>query len=207
MDRRGLLLRLLELLFLLLLLLLLGQDDDARANVLGSIFFGASSTSPLMTSTTATASTSTEEPTPESSVFSAASSNSCSSPSNYPEELSAEDLKQMTEHFQTKVKSKKALSKHMEKFWSIPPKRVLAMLASSKDKGLTSAEAKRRQKVFGANLIKRNEKLKLLWIFVRQFLTGPIILLIIAAILSAIFADYTDGLSPSIHPSSHSSVP
>ncbi|HEY5530363.1 MAG TPA: magnesium-translocating P-type ATPase, partial [Candidatus Anoxymicrobiaceae bacterium] len=78
-------------------------------------------------------------------------------------------------------------------FWSVPAEELFKTLGSDPG-GLTSAEAAARLKRFGPNMLKAKKRAGALWIFVAQFKSPIIIILIGAAILSAFLHDLPDAI-------------
>jgi Ca2+-transporting ATPase len=79
------------------------------------------------------------------------------------------------------------------KYYTIPAVKVLQKLESSRS-GLTSTEAKARLQRYGPNVLERKKKTPPFIIFLNQFLSPLIYILLIAAIISFIAGHHTDGL-------------
>ncbi len=80
-----------------------------------------------------------------------------------------------------------------EVYYNIPAEKVLQEFASSR-RGLTSAEASSRLLRYGPNLLKGKKKTPLVVVFLQQFLSPLIYVLLIAAIVSIIAGHITDAL-------------
>ncbi|HEY5531773.1 MAG TPA: magnesium-translocating P-type ATPase [Candidatus Anoxymicrobiaceae bacterium] len=80
-----------------------------------------------------------------------------------------------------------------EDFWSAPADELLKALGS-KPGGLSGAEAAARLKLYGPNMIKARKRAGTLSIFIAQFKSPIIIILIFAAILSAFLHDLPDAI-------------
>jgi P-type Mg2+ transporter len=78
-------------------------------------------------------------------------------------------------------------------FWSIEPEKVLEELQTSKD-GLSSPEAAARLKKFGPNTLKVTRRRSTLSLLVAQFKSPIILILIIAAVISAFVQDLPDAI-------------
>ena len=78
-----------------------------------------------------------------------------------------------------------ALSKQkaFEQFWSLPPGSLMEQLGSS-PAGLTSARARRRLKLYGPNRLKPSKRTDALTLFLTQFKSPLVLVLLAAAILS-----------------------
>jgi len=85
------------------------------------------------------------------------------------------------------------LDKNNKPFWSKKPEEVLKELGSSPN-GLTDEEAKERLEKYGYNTIKEKEKLTTLKLFINQFKSPLILLLIFAAGVSYYTEDKTDAV-------------
>jgi P-type Mg2+ transporter len=80
-----------------------------------------------------------------------------------------------------------------DSFWSRPASELLAALNSSA-KGLTLAEAQKRQKIYGPNLLKPRHKVGWVGILLHQFQSPIILILIAASILSYFLSDSTNSI-------------
>jgi len=79
-------------------------------------------------------------------------------------------------------------------FWSIDPAQLLLMLGSSSD-GLSNDESQRRIVYYGANRLKPSKRSTAIVLFLRQFSSPLILILLAAAILSFALHEHTDGLN------------
>lgn len=70
---------------------------------------------------------------------------------------------------------------------------VLATL-SSKENGLSSQEARERQKKYGPNKLKEKKKISPMQIFMQQFKSALIVILIVATLVSALIGEVVDAL-------------
>ncbi len=78
-------------------------------------------------------------------------------------------------------------------FWSLPVEQLLGSLGTSAD-GLSSEVAAERFAASGPNTLEGRRRTGELWLFIRQF-TSPIVLMLVAATLvSLVLGDLTDGL-------------
>lgn len=80
-----------------------------------------------------------------------------------------------------------------ERYYNIPTEKVLQDLASSR-RGLTSAEANARLLRYGPNLLKGKKKTLPVVVFLQQFLSPLIYVLLLAAVISIIAGHVTDAL-------------
>lgn len=78
-----------------------------------------------------------------------------------------------------------------ERYWEIGTEELLRQIGTSPS-GLPEDEAERRLAVFGHNLLKNKKKQTPVSLFLKQFKSPIIIILIFASILSAILKDFTD---------------
>src|SRR3990167_11105312 len=76
-------------------------------------------------------------------------------------------------------------------FWSMPPEEVFRVLGSSPD-GLSDEEALRRLSGFGKNSLEEEPRLQKTKIFLDQFKSPLIFILIFAGILTAILREFVD---------------
>ncbi len=76
-------------------------------------------------------------------------------------------------------------------YWSIAADALLSMLQTS-TAGLDSAEAERRLNQFGRNAIKGNERAAATTLFLNQFRSPLVLILVFAAIVSIIVGEWTD---------------
>ncbi len=76
----------------------------------------------------------------------------------------------------------------LKSFWSIPTADLLKQLRTTPD-GLTDEEGQRRLSQYGYNLLKPKKKTDALTLFVNQFKSPLVIILIFAAVLSFFLQD------------------
>lgn len=81
-----------------------------------------------------------------------------------------------------------------KQFWSENESDLLASLKTDQKVGLTKDEAQRRLSVYGANSLKAGKKAGSLSLLLNQFKSPLIIILLIAAVISAFLADATDAI-------------
>jgi Mg2+-importing ATPase len=86
-----------------------------------------------------------------------------------------------------------AIGQTPDRFWSIPAERLLSLLKTS-PAGLSNQEVEDRLKVFGPNRLKPQKKYGTMDIFLSQFKSPIVIILIAAAVLSYFLHDPTDSL-------------
>ncbi len=79
----------------------------------------------------------------------------------------------------------------VDAYWSIAPDALLATLAASPD-GLEDAEAQRRLERYGRNAIRAQEQATPFALFVNQFKSPLVLILVFAAIVSVIVGQWTD---------------
>src|SRR5687768_4520110 len=77
-------------------------------------------------------------------------------------------------------------------FWQLSPEEAAALLESDIHSGLSDDEAARRRAVFGGNTFERSRRSPGLEIFLRQFQSPLIVVLIIASILTILIEHYRD---------------
>ncbi|MEN6345716.1 MAG: magnesium-translocating P-type ATPase [Armatimonadia bacterium] len=82
-------------------------------------------------------------------------------------------------------------SQPLEAFWSVPDADVLEAVSAT-PQGLSPAEARRRLTQFGPNSLKAEKSATAVGLFLKQFTSPLVLLLLIAAILSAFLGDVTD---------------
>jgi len=70
---------------------------------------------------------------------------------------------------------------------------VINKLNSDKN-GLSTTEVKERQNQYGKNILPKDKEPGLLYIFISQFKSPMIIVLIMAGIISTIIGEYKDGI-------------
>ncbi len=85
------------------------------------------------------------------------------------------------------------MDKELTTYWALPLDRVLQLLGTSHE-GLAPAEAERRKRVYGPNLLRARKKATSIRLFLGQFKSPIIIILIFAAVLAAFLGDHTDAL-------------
>jgi len=83
------------------------------------------------------------------------------------------------------------MTKSLTAFWNCPAAAVLQQLEAS-PQGLTSAEVQRRLAQFGLNRIKDKRKTDAFTLFIAQFKSPIILILLFAAVLSLFLSDTTD---------------
>jgi Mg2+-importing ATPase len=80
-----------------------------------------------------------------------------------------------------------------EPYWSRPPDRVMADLTSTPG-GLATAEARQRLGQFGPNVLEAREKATALGLFLNQFKSPIVLILLFATGVSAVLQDWVDAL-------------
>jgi Mg2+-importing ATPase len=80
-----------------------------------------------------------------------------------------------------------------EQYWSQPPATLLALLHSTPD-GLSAEEAGRRLSQVGPNVLEAKKKATALGVFINQFKSPIILILIFATALSAVLKDWVDAV-------------
>lgn len=81
----------------------------------------------------------------------------------------------------------------IDKFWSISAEEVLKQLKTT-NKGLSSAEAKKRLAHYGPNLLKAKAKTDVFSLFISQFKSPIILILLFATVLSIFLGDKADAI-------------
>src|SRR4030095_2394794 len=76
-------------------------------------------------------------------------------------------------------------------YWSLAPEQLLSTLKTS-DKGLTQKDAEERLKQFGLNALEQRRQTTALVLFLSQFKSTLVLILIFAAIISIIVGEWTD---------------
>lgn len=71
---------------------------------------------------------------------------------------------------------------------------IIAELESDMDSGLSTSEAEKRLKEYGENRLKEGESVTFLQLFFNQFKSILIIILLLAALVSAIIGEFTEGI-------------
>src|SRR5206468_3944044 len=84
-----------------------------------------------------------------------------------------------------------ANEQQLEHYWSIPAEQLFQMLNSSAD-GLSAAEAEQRLTQYGANRIMARRPVTPVGIFLNQFKSPIILILLGATIISAFLGDWLD---------------
>jgi len=79
--------------------------------------------------------------------------------------------------------------------WALDHDKLVEKLDASIKDGLNNTEVKQRQKKYGKNILRRAKKRSVLEIFVSQFKSLLIGLLIVATIISILFGDLTQGIA------------
>ncbi len=80
-----------------------------------------------------------------------------------------------------------------DKFWGVEAERLLTLLETSRS-GLSDQEAENRLKIFGPNRPKPQKEFGVVDLFLSQFKSPIVIILIAAALLSYFLHDPTDSL-------------
>ncbi|HEY9489383.1 MAG TPA: HAD-IC family P-type ATPase, partial [Chryseosolibacter sp.] len=86
------------------------------------------------------------------------------------------------------------MSEFSNKKWFAVSAEEAASELNTSPQGLTMYEAKKRQKIYGPNLIKRNRSESLLNILIRQLQNPLIYVLLAATIISVFMGKFTDGM-------------
>src|SRR4029078_6433662 len=76
-------------------------------------------------------------------------------------------------------------------YWSIPPEQLLTDLGTSPN-GLSQADAERRLQEYGPNSIKPGGQTTALGLFLNQFKSPLVLILVFAAIISVIAGEWPD---------------
>lgn len=79
-----------------------------------------------------------------------------------------------------------------EPFWAKTQKEVVKILDTNPEKGLSEEEALRRKKLFGVNALKNGVHRSVVGIFLRQFKSPLIFILVIAALLTLFLQEWGD---------------
>jgi Mg2+-importing ATPase len=80
-----------------------------------------------------------------------------------------------------------------EQYWSQPSPSLLAALHTTPD-GLTTAEARQRLEGYGPNLLQAKEKTTALRLFLNQFKSPIVLILLFATVISAFLQDWVDAI-------------
>lgn len=78
-------------------------------------------------------------------------------------------------------------------YWSVSPDRLVSELASTNN-GITQAQAGSRLKQYGLNVLEARRQATALTLFLRQFESPLVLILIFAAIISAFVGEWTDAV-------------
>lgn len=76
-------------------------------------------------------------------------------------------------------------------YWSVAPEQLLSTLHTT-DKGVTQQEVEKRLKQYGLNVLEKRRKSTALILFLSQFKSPLVLILIFAAIISIIVGEWTD---------------
>src|SRR5258706_2167677 len=76
-------------------------------------------------------------------------------------------------------------------YWSLTPQQLLSILKTT-DKGITSLEAQNRLKQYGQNVLEKKQEATALRLFLNQFRSPLVLILIFAAIISIVVGEWTD---------------
>ena len=76
-------------------------------------------------------------------------------------------------------------------YWTLAPEKLLSVLNVS-DQGLTASDAEQRLKEYGPNVLAERKQVTALGLFVNQFKSPLVLILIFAAIISIIVGEWTD---------------
>src|ERR1043165_8512062 len=82
-------------------------------------------------------------------------------------------------------------SEDLFSYWNLPPEKLFAALNTS-DKGLTSSVAEQRLKQYGRNALEERKQVTALSLFLNQFKSPLVLILIFAAIISLVVGEWTD---------------
>jgi len=86
------------------------------------------------------------------------------------------------------------LDESAKQFWSEDESDLLASLKTDRKAGLTEGEAKERLSAYGPNSLKAKRKAGPLTLLFNQFKSPLIIILLVAAVISAFLGDATDAI-------------
>src|SRR3972149_1990398 len=78
-------------------------------------------------------------------------------------------------------------------YWSLPSEQLLSALHST-DNGLQGADAEKRLKQYGLNALKALRRATALGLFLNQFKSPLVLILIFAATISAFVGEWTDAV-------------
>jgi Mg2+-importing ATPase len=79
-------------------------------------------------------------------------------------------------------------------FWSMPQSELTRLLKSDPQAGLSAGEAEKRLQTIGPNQLQKKRDTKAIGLFLNQFKSPIVIILIIATIISAFLQDWTDAI-------------
>ena len=79
-----------------------------------------------------------------------------------------------------------------EVFWALPSDEVVGILGTDVQNGLTEDEAKRRLEIFGENIIEKAKDASTFYIFLSQFKSPLILMLIVAGIITIFIGHFRD---------------
>ncbi len=83
----------------------------------------------------------------------------------------------------------------IRKAWQIPPENIVSLLESSDRKGLSQNEAERRLETWGRNELTLQKDTPLIRLFLHQFISPLVWVLLIAAILAFLFKEWLEGFA------------
>lgn len=83
------------------------------------------------------------------------------------------------------------MDREIKNFWNYSTEQLLILLESNRS-GLTESEAQKRHVLYSSNVLKKNSKIEALILFISQFKSPIIIILIIAAVISVFVGDATN---------------
>ena len=78
-----------------------------------------------------------------------------------------------------------------DRYWSLPVEKLIVELGSEAS-GLSLREANARLKHYGPNALKATKRENVLWLFVNQFKSPLVLILIVASIISLVAAEWVD---------------
>lgn len=81
----------------------------------------------------------------------------------------------------------------LDVYWSLPADR-LALVLDASSSGLTTAQAVARLRQYGANVLQEHERATVFRLFFRQFTSPLVLILVFAAVVSAIVRNWVDAL-------------
>ena len=83
----------------------------------------------------------------------------------------------------------------VKKPWQISTAKIISLLQGDELKGLSQDEAKKRFKIWGANVLNLQKETSLIRLFLRQFISPLIWVLLAAAILAFLFDEWLEGFA------------